>query len=195
MPGLLNLSDFEVKKQPVELSALSKESFGDPTATLGLSLAEMQSAIGKLQKNQILHMVSKGSWSNHQLVQYLVDQFGPAHLLMTTWAMTEEPLRQLVELRDKGFILSAKCILSERISERTPGVMQFANTFFDELKLIRLHAKVTVLLGDHWGVAVVGSANFTRNPRVEAGVIDTHREIALFHADWITQELERKNEQ
>ncbi len=189
---MLKLDDFSSNSEPSP-TGLHLDGQGSSLFSLGNSRDELKAAIGTLELNQIRHIVSKGSWSNHQLVKYLLLKFGPAHLYMTTWSMTEDPLRQLVQLRHEGLILSARCILSERINERTPGVMQFANSFFDELKLLRLHAKVTVLMGENYGLAVVGSANFTRNPRVEAGIIDTHLNAAHFHKNWITDEL-RKSE-
>lgn len=190
MPSpLIHLSDLKRPETVDTATGLSMPSPSEGLSAFGSSLPELQRCIGNLQVNQCLHFVSRGSWSSHLLLRFLLEKFGSAHLLMTTWSLTEEPLRSMVMMKDQGLLKSARCILSERISERTPGVMQFAEQFFDELKLMRLHAKVTVLMGDDWGVSVVSSANFTRNPRIEAGVIDTHAPIAQFHQNWILDEL------
>jgi hypothetical protein len=160
----------------------------DAVSTVGAD-GSLRDVVGQLRPNNVLHYVTYGKWSNHQLVAYILGQIGPARLWMTSWSMTEQPLRQLLMLKQKGLLIDARCILSDRIIERTPAVYDLAKNVFAELKMIKLHAKVTVLMNDNWHVVVVGSANFTSNPRVEAGVIDTNIGVAEFHKKWIEHEL------
>lgn len=191
-----------MRKPLLSMADFATPSFRqDPNAALTHSCEQAQShvrgslnkhliaALDPMESNQSLHFVSRGSWSNHNIIEFFVSKWGPAALYMTTWSMTEDPLRALVSLKDKGLLTEAHCIIADRVSERKPGVHAFAQQFFDQITMLRLHAKVTALVGSDYGVAVVSSANFTRNPRIEAGVIDTSLNSAQFHKDWILSEI------
>lgn len=149
----------------------------------------LEAVIPGLEPNQVIHFVTRGHWSSHQLIGHLLERIGPAHLILSTWSMTEDPCRALLNLKIKGQLLSAACILSERISERTPEVFQLAQNVFSPLKLAKLHAKVTLLFNEQWQIVVVGSANLTRNPKTEVGIIDSHPSSFQFHYKWMQDEL------
>jgi hypothetical protein len=191
MAMLFNTADIK----PFEVAGVAAPSscIGGGRVLLGGSLRHLEGAIGVLEKDVHLHFVTMGKWSMHQLVIYLIDQIGPAALYMTSWSMTEQPLRALLNLKLTGGITEAHCILSDRVIERTPEVYDVAKHVFTQLKLIKLHAKVCVLQNADWCIAIVGSANWTKNPRVEAGVIDTRSEVGLYHKKWILDELGRHN--
>jgi len=179
---------------PAKVSTEARASQALPTDlvdTFGGSLRELQQTVAEIAPDRFLHFVTAGKWSSHQLLSYLIAQTGPVHLRMCTWSMTEDPCRALLQLRNKGQLLSAECVLSERISERTPTVYQLARNVFDKIKLAKLHAKVMVLYNDAWKVTIVGSANLTRNPKMEAGIIDTHAASAEFHLKWLQHELDK----
>lgn len=186
--ALFNTADMvlPVNKQD---EALSISCTGDVTVLLGESLKHLSACIGTLERERIIHFVTYGKWSMHQLIIYLLGQIGPSNLYMTSWSMTEQPLRSLLNLKMQGLLLDAHCILSDRVVERTPKVFDLAQNVFSTLRLIKLHAKVSVLQNDEWCICVVGSANFTTNPRVEAGILDTHSSSAEFHKEWILNEL------
>lgn len=188
---------FSTKEQAKALAKVPTEARAsqalptDLVGTFGGSLRELQQTVAKLSPDRFFHFATAGKWSSHQLLSYLIAQTGPAHLRMSTWSMTEDPCRALLLLRKRGQLLSAECVLSERISERTPAVYQLAQNVFDKIKLAKLHAKVMVLYNEAWKVTIVGSANLTRNPKMEAGVIDTHPASAEFHLKWLQHELDK----
>jgi len=157
--------------------------------TLGKSLDELRLVIGDLQQESLTHFTTMGKWSMHQLVKYLLYKIGPSKVYLTSWSMTEEPLRTLHQLQLEGLIIEASAILSDRVIERTPKVYDLAVNVFKRLKLAKLHAKVTVIENDEWCVTIVGSANYTKNPRIEAGVIDTCPESGAFHKKWILEQF------
>lgn len=200
LPGKVSsiklILDLSMLFDPKDISSAQSDRFAtviqpDLSDHLPNELKLIKSAIGDLQPNSVIHYVTFGKWSSHQLMRYLVQQIGPCHVRMTTWSLTEDPCRSLLTLRNRGLVLSASCILSERISERTPTVMQLARNVFDNIKLSKLHSKIFVLYNDQFKVTVVGSANFTRNKKTEAGVIDTCPEAANFHLNWIENELSK----
>lgn len=161
---------------------------------IGKANQKIQSVIGQLSQDQSLHYVSMGDWSTHDLLFYLLEQTGPAKIYFTTWAISEYAIRQLHLMIEDGLILELKGIFDYRNGTRKPAELQFLQKITTDIKAAKCHAKVTVILNDIWGVCVVGSANYTRNPRIEANVLCSVREVAEFHRDWILNELKGESD-
>lgn len=157
---------------------------GDARFIVGRKRADLAQLIGELHTNEHIHIPSLGAWSMHDVLAYILRQTGPANVWITSWTITEEPVRMLLELMDRGTILQLKALFSERVEAMNPSAHQLAR-FNLQVKLAKLHAKCIVVLNEQWGVTVNGSANFTRNPRIEKYVICTHRGVAEYERDWI----------
>jgi hypothetical protein len=69
---------------------------------LGESVRHLEGCIGALKRDAVVHFVTYGKWSMHQLIIYLLKQIGPAKLYMTSWSLTEQPLRALLNARLQG---------------------------------------------------------------------------------------------
>jgi hypothetical protein len=151
---------------------------------IGRKRADLDALIGELHPDQHIHIPSLGSWSMHDVLAFLLRQTGPADVWITSWTITEEPVRLLLEHLQTGAIRSLKALFSERVEAMNPAAHQLAR-FNLQVKLTKIHAKSIVLLNDAWGITVGGSANFTRNPRIEKYIICTHRSIAEYERDWI----------
>lgn len=146
--------------------------------------------VAGLTDGECRHYVSLAEWSTHDLMAELLEMTGPAHLHFATWSMSEDALRQIVGWLDSGKLLSTVALLDWRIKVRRPEAWQLAHHALGTVRAVQCHAKMFVLTGGAFDVAVVGSANLTANPRVEAGVIHADRTIAAFHVDWLTQAAE-----
>ena len=129
--------------------------------------------------------MSDGDWSMHDLLMELVKQYQPAELYITTYALREFPVRQLIMAMDRKEISSVNMLLDYRAKARTPEVFQLASMNMNKIFLTSIHAKVTVMRSAKGSIAIVGSANWTQNPRIEAGVISLDDEVAKFHINWI----------
>ncbi len=131
------------------------------------------------------HYISDGDWSMHDLVMQLLQTYKPAELFITTYALREFPVRQLILAQERKELLCVKMLLDYRAKARTPEVFQLAEMNMNKIYLTSIHAKVTVLRSAAGCVSIVGSANWTQNPRVEAGVITLDKNVAEFHINWI----------
>lgn len=120
------------------------------------------------------------------MLAFILEQTGPADVWFTSWTITEGPMRLVVDLLERGAIRSCRALLSERVEAMNPAALQLAKGNL-QLRLLKLHAKSIVVLNDTWGVTVGGSANFTRNPRIEKYIVCTHRDIAEAERTWIDQ--------
>jgi len=149
----------------------------------------LKEKIKQIHHDRSIHYVSAGDWSCHELLFHLLSFTGPAKVWIATWTISEDPVRMLIEGMRSGKILELNCILETRVVKRTPEAYQLARQSMSNVKLSVCHAKVTVIENETWSIAIVGSANFTNNPRIEAGVICTNKLVADFHKDWIMKEL------
>lgn len=160
-------------------------------ARLAKARSRVADVVGELVPGQTIHYASMGEWSSHDLLYHLLDVTGPAAVWVATWSITETPVRQLVDRLRAGAITDLHMLLDWRTRVRCPEAMQLAKANAATLRLANCHAKVTVVRNAAWAIAVVGSANYTNNPRIEAGVISTDPAAADFHQGWIAAEIAR----
>ena len=156
---------------------------------IGKSNQKISDVIGDIVQGQTIHYASLGDWSTHDLLFYLLRITGASKVYFTTWAISEFAIRQLYLFIESGLILELRGIFDYRNGIHKTAELEFLRNITTEIKAAKCHAKVTVIENDTWGIAIVGSANYTRNPRIEAGVICADKEIAAFHRTWILNEL------
>ncbi|MCA0231595.1 MAG: hypothetical protein LCH91_14075 [Bacteroidetes bacterium] len=142
-----------------------------------------------IEQGKSYDFVSLSEWSTHELVFHLLSLIGPASLYVATWSMSETPARMLVEAMQVGVIRELHCLFDYRIKVRYPGVHDYVQQHFTSVGIGNSHAKVTVLINDTWAVRIVGSSNYTNNPRIEAGVLSAGRAVCELHREWIMAEL------
>lgn len=152
----------------------------------------VKDAVGNLEKNETLFIPTRGTWSNHDLLELILKKTGPAKVWITSWTVSEIAVRTLIQLIDTKQIEEIHCLFDERIKVHCPQAHQLAKNAVVDMKLAKIHAKCIAVLNDDWGVAVVTSANFTRNPRIEAYSICSDRSIAESFKDWIQNEMDNK---
>ncbi|MDP1621409.1 MAG: hypothetical protein Q8M08_03630 [Bacteroidales bacterium] len=177
------------KKKPDRPKSGSVPFAGSNLLTIGKAGEKLQQVFGQVIDGQSVHYASLGDWSTHDLLFFLLEQTGPARVYFTTWAISEYAIRQLYQFIEHGLILELKGIFDYRNGIRKPAELQFLQKITTDIKAANCHAKVTVIENDNWGISVVGSANYTRNPRIEAGVLCCDKTVAAFHRDWILNEL------
>jgi hypothetical protein len=151
--------------------------------------SQLQDLIGELEPECNYHFSTAGAWSLHDMIALTCQKIGASRLFLSTWTITEEPMRTLFQLIQEGRITELNCLFDYRIEKRKAEAFQLAKVNAARVKLTKVHAKVAVLLNDQWGVSIIGSANLTKNPRIEAGVLSTCRAVAEFHSSWINQEI------
>jgi hypothetical protein len=141
--------------------------------------------LSSIQSGKTIYYVSDGDWSMHDLVMLLLKQYHTAELFFSSYALRELAVRQLIMAQERGEISSIRILLDYKAKVRTPEVYQLAQNNFNEIYLTNIHAKVTVLRSAAGSVTIVGSANWTTNPRIEAGTISLNKPLADFHINWM----------
>ena len=185
--ALFNINDLKEKKEVH--GSVSKTVVTSNRFAIGKAGSKVKDVIGSLEPSQSIHYASMGDWSTHDLLFYFLSQTGPAEVYFTTWAISEFAIRQLYSFVTSGLITKLSGIFDYRNGIHKPAELQFLKQITTNIKAAKCHAKVLVILNETWGISIVGSANFTRNPRIESGVCCNDRQTAEFHKSWIMAEL------
>jgi len=182
---LFQVSDIE-KKEVVTAPALttSPQPNGKSFTVFGKKV-DVLNSIDQIKKNHTLHFCTEGRWSSHELLARLLDLAGPSEVCLTSWALTEEPVRMLVNMKRDNLITELYLVTDKRIKVNNPNAYQLAVANFPNMRLANLHAKVITVVNDNYAISMVSSANFTQNKRFEAGVITEDKLTSEFHRGWI----------
>ena len=162
---------------------------GDNRPALAQVDMTITDAFGKLEAGKEYPFCSGALWSTHDLIAWCLRQIGPASLTACTWSMAEHAATKLIALLEAGSLTSVAMLVDWRVQVRTPAAMPLARLHFSDIRVTTCHAKVWILRNEQWSISVVGSANFTNNPRIEAGHLSTLPAIASFHEEWIKAEI------
>ncbi len=163
---------------------------GENRTALGIRGTVLPDLFNELEPGTSIHVPSFANWSLHDMVAHILNIIGPAHVYLTTWAISEEPVRMLVQLMEEKTILSLKCIFNHRVKVECPKAYQLAQFNIATIKLSRIHAKVALFENEKFKITVVSSANLTRNPRIEVYVISCDDRLTDFYKEWIQKEIE-----
>ncbi len=145
----------------------------------------LDEVIGELKMNEHIHFFTKNSWTVPDLVLYILSQTGKANVFIASWAMKEFPARRIVKAKQENLIEQLHIKLDHRVKTYDNQVYHFLQKNADTLVLAHCHAKVTVIENKEWGVVITGSANYSANPRAEAGVISCDKKVAQVAKNWI----------
>lgn len=186
---LLSKADVAGTGEKFSSAAGAQTSEAECTYIFGRGYEVIKHLIGKVEQNRTIHYWTEGEWSAHELMEYLLEATGPAKVYLTTWAMSENPVRALLRLIEQKKITVLYAIFDVKCTDRAPKVFQLVNSITTKVKLSHCHAKVFVIENDEWLIANNGSANWTKNPRTESGVITTVRKDAAFYRDCIIKKI------
>ncbi|HYC29550.1 MAG TPA: phospholipase D-like domain-containing protein [Chitinophagaceae bacterium] len=151
---------------------------------------KLKNLLNALQEGHCTHYVSDGDWSMIDLVLELLKKYKHAELWITTYSLREHSVRQLIAAQERKEILSINMLVDHRAKSQTPEVYHLANLNMNRIHLTSIHAKVCVMKCAGGSVTVVGSANWTNNPRIEAGVVSLDPAVAEFHISWIQKAMD-----
>lgn len=162
---------FEVKKRAAKLDFLLP--------------SELEFVPNLLAPGATIEFVTHGAWSAHHLLEKVLGVTGPANVIITTWAITERPLRTIHRLKAQGLIQKLGGLFDRKLSHHNPKAYGFACEVFDAVVLSTCHAKVTLIENKDWAITINSSANYTVNRRTEVGTIHCCTESVQFHKKWI----------
>lgn len=105
------------------------------------------------------------------LIEWVICQIGRADITISTFSTSEEFLRRMFRMKQKGLVRSCELICDLRAARKTISLKNFMASTFDCVYLSQNHSKVVLLSSGLNKVAIVTSQNQTRGDRYEAGVV------------------------
>ena len=189
----MSLFKIEDLKEPEEVETKTKSKAQKTQekiiCRLGKASKKVSEVIGNVKMGESIHYASIGDWSMHDLLFHLLKQTGPAKVYISTWSVSENAVRMLIDKMNNGEITKMSAVFDWRVKMRRPEAFELAKFNISDIRLTTCHAKVTVIENDEWNISIVGSANYTNNPRIESGVISCDKTASGFHKFWITEEI------
>lgn len=171
--GLISLA--EIQEGSGAAGAVISEQAGE--LVNGASLKWFRTYIDKIEPGKHYHFWNGGQWSMQDLLQHLLNITGKASVWITTWSISEDAVRALLDMRNREMIGELKAVFDYKSKEMKTKAFLMARENFD-VTLARIHAKVTCIRNENWCITITGSANWTRNPRAERQLLCTVPEIA-----------------
>lgn len=137
-----------------------------------------------LAPGKIVPFAHKGEWAVHEVLPFLYGMVGSFHLSLATFNVSEESLRPIFFMKERGDILTVRLLLDANIRRHKLDMLFFTASFADEIRVSSTHMKVLLCENDNICLAIVGSANMNRNARHEAGIITTDGELFRYYMDY-----------
>lgn len=137
------------------------------------------------------YFITNGNWSLYDLLLKISEKISgrsPLEVFLTFYSMTELSARILAKLVQAGSICQLSMIYDRKSEIRYPNVHQILRSL-GTMTPLHVHAKILVIRSQDRKnyVTVIGSANWTRNPRVETGIYDTSSHTAEMFIQWFTE--------
>ena len=111
------------------------------------------------------------------VIEWIIDQTGPANVVVSTFSTGEEFLRRMHRLKTSGRALYCELFCDLRAARKTAALFEFVKSIFQRVCLCQNHSKVVLVFNNDHRVSVVTSQNQTRGDRFEAGVITSDRHL------------------
>lgn len=145
--------------------------------------------IGRIVTGETIHFYSRANFNLVRLILYVLEQTGPAHLMMTSYSFSQKSIESLLNRKSKGQLLSVRLLVDNRVKVMSPKPFQMLSNSFD-YKCISVHAKVALIYNDDFKISIVTSQNATDNPKLERGTIYTDTEVFNFDFNVLNNEFE-----
>lgn len=183
----------EIQKNVETTKSKATKTKEKAVMAIGKAGQRVSEVIGNVKMGETVHYASLGEWSMNDLLFHLLSQTGPAKVYISTWSVSEDAVRQILSKIREGSITELKAVFDWRVKMRRPEAYELARFNIADIRLTTCHAKVTVIENNSWSIAIIGSANYTNNPRIEAGVISCDKKAAGFHKTWMLEELQHSD--
>ena len=162
-------------------------SVENPPEICCTTLAEI---IENLRDNQVICFNSHGKFSLYNIVENILEKLGgQSNIFLTTYGLSEPAVRKLANMKFKEQLLELNCLLDYRIAQRQPKAFKLLSSVADKIGYKESHAKITVIENEHLNITILGSQNWTRNTKHEAGAIICSKPITQFYKDYISSLL------
>lgn len=139
-------------------------------------------AIGTIEKDTDTFILTYGQFSLIDALMAVIDQTGPAHVVISTWTAAHAHLDRSAELLESSDILSFRMIVDRSFKTRQPKYFYHMIQLFGSecIRQLRTHAKFITVRNDNWNIVIRTSMNLNENPRLENIEVSENKDFADF---------------
>lgn len=159
----------------------------------GETLNLISETIGTLQPGKSIFYHTEGAWSNIDLLEHMLKRSGPANLYFCTWSISIEAIRRIINWKKTGLVKDLFIVADKGIRNRKPEIYQQLIGNFSNIVFTSCHAKVTVIQNQEFDFCFLGSANYTTNPRLEAGILVNDKATADNYIGLLLDKIQNGN--
>lgn len=113
----------------------------------------------------------------HDVLECLLEQTGQATVIVTCLSMSEEFVRKIFVLKEKGLISDCVLCVDFKAAVKVEKLLKFSVNTFDKVYLCANHSKVVLIENKRHKIGFYSSQNPTRGNRHECGIISTDPQI------------------
>ena len=122
--------------------------------------------------------ISDANFSSYQLLNYLLDKFGPSNVWITSYGISETVMRNIATRKQAGNILGLHFMFSDYVKKIKPAEMQIAQSIATTFCHYPCHAKIIVVQNETCQAVITSSMNMNRNNKLESGAITFSKDVA-----------------
>ena len=146
--------------------------------------------IPEIKQGEQLICVSCENFGATELLIMIADRINAKELSLTTWSINELFISEIQKQLEKGVIIKFNCdkSLRGRKSHLWAQLAELSYKYKNQLHVKMhelLHAKVMTIESETDHITIEGSANFSKNTRIEQFIITNDIERVNFHKSWM----------
>lgn len=138
----------------------------------------------------IVPFAHKGEWAVHELLPVFYSQYGPFDLSLATFNVSEDSLRPIYFMKDRGEILQTRFIFDNNVQRHKLDLLLFSSNIANDVHITANHMKLTLCQNDKMVMCIIGSANMNRNIRHESGLIITDKSLFAYFNNYFNEVFE-----
>lgn len=190
-----------MKKNKCNLSAVEsptilKRSRVRREYTSALRQETVKQTIGDILPGCEIYGFTKGQFSLIDVLEHLLNQTGPADLLIATWSAAAADIKAAHRFLGDGRIRDLRLLVDYSFQSRKPDFCrELVETFgADAIRVTVTHAKYALLSNESWNLVIRTSMNLNWNPRFENFEISDSKEFmdfqqAIIKEIWESQDV------
>lgn len=154
-------------------------------------LDELQQVMPEVEKDTSLHLISSDNFGSIELLTHLIEKHKPNEIFLTTWSYNEDFVNLCEKYLKNGgkiqFFVDKS--IKTRKSHLYAQIVTLAQDYENMTIRIHhmLHSKITLLDCDNMKISIEGSANYSKNQRIENFTITESIELYNFHKNWMLE--------
>lgn len=156
-----------------------------------LKIRDLHKLIDRLpEQNEDFHIIGGGNIDAFHIIPCIL-KYVPVikKMYIATWSMSQDNIKDLINLFDQGKIEELNIVISIFFQGRYKGDCAFLKQEMKNRKqkivICKNHAKVILMQTETGYYIFQGSANFTANPRVEQMLLSNSIQLFDFHQQWM----------